>query len=115
MQKTPNFALRDAGKNGCSIRTVYIYRRERAQGDQLLLSSRSQGLEGWAPASAVLPLAQAEAFFSEQIQHNPDDSFSFLMRGVVRFEDDDLDHALADLNEALRLDASNVSALVAPG
>ena len=70
----------------------------------MLVAIRSQGLRGWAPASALVPLNHAETFFSQQILANPRDPFAFLMRGMVRYENDDLDHAFADVDEAIRLD-----------
>ena len=90
----------------------YICLLERAQGDQLLVTIRSQGLRGWTSAGALVPLNHADAFFSQQIAANPRDSFAFLMRGMVRYENDDLDRAFADVNEALRLDPKYVAALV---
>ena len=43
---------------------------------------------------------------------NPKSAFAFLMRGVVRYENDDLDHAVADLDEALKIDPKYVPALI---
>ena len=60
----------------------------------------------------MVPLAEAEAFFSQQIKLNPKSAFAFLMRGVVRYENDDLDHAVADLDEALKIDPKYVPALI---
>ena len=57
-------------------------------------------------------LAEAEAFFSAQIKANPRSAFAFLMRGVVRYENDDLDHAVADLDQALKIDPKYVPALI---
>ena len=90
----------------------YICLLEKAQGDQLLVTIRSQGLRGWTSAGALVPLNHADAYFSQQIAANPRDSFALLMRGVVRYENDDLDRAFADVNEALRLDPKYVAALV---
>ncbi len=112
VQRAPDFSLNDGNVPLVPNGVGYICLLERAQGDQLLVSIRSQGLRGWAPAAALVPLNHAEALFSQRIQANPRDTFAFLMRGMVRYENDDLDHAFADVNEALRLDPKYVAALV---
>jgi tetratricopeptide (TPR) repeat protein len=112
VQKTPGFSLNDGSANVTPNGVGYICLLERAQGDQLLLTIRSQGLRGWASANSLIPLNHAETFFSQQIQANPRDPFAFLMRGMVRYENDELDHAFADVDEALRLDPKYVAALV---
>ena len=112
VQKAADFSLFDGQTKIAPSGVGYICLLERAQGDQLLVTIRSQGLRGWAPASALVPLNHADAYFSQQIEANPRDPFAFLMRGVVRYENDDLDRAFADVNEALRLDPKYVAALV---
>jgi tetratricopeptide (TPR) repeat protein len=92
-----------------------IYRREKSDGDRLLLSVRSRGFERWVPASAVIALTEAESFFSREILRHPERSFAFLMRALVRFVNDDTDLAFADVNDALRLDPKNVTALILRG
>ena len=113
VQTTPNITLSVAGKQLRPPRLGLVYRQERATGDQLLLSARYEGVEGWAHASAVVPLTEADAFFSRLIVDHPRDSFAFLMRGVVRHENDQFDLAFADLNESLRHDPKCVAALTA--
>jgi tetratricopeptide (TPR) repeat protein len=112
MQKTSGLSLFDGSAQITPNGVGYICMLERAQGDQMLVVIRSQGLRGWVPASALVPLNHAETFFSQQILDHPRDPFAFLMRGVVRFENDDLDHAFADVDEAIRLDPKYVAALV---
>ena len=112
VQKAPDFSLNDGNGTITPNGVGYVCLLERAQGDQLLVAIRSQGLRGWIPAKSVIPLNHAETFFSRQIQANPRDPFAFLMRGMVRYENDELDHAFADVDEALRLDPKYVAALV---
>jgi tetratricopeptide (TPR) repeat protein len=111
VQKTRNFSLQAAGNRISTSTACLVYRGERLEGDQLLLSTPGNGFRGWAKVSDVVPFLEAEAFFSQQIVRNPRDAFGFLMRGFVRFEKDDCEAALADLNEALRLESTNVAAL----
>jgi len=111
VQRAPDFSLQVAGNRVSPNMTCLIYHGERVEGDQLLLSAQGTGFRGWASVSDVVPFTEADAFFSQQIVHHPGDSFGFLMRGLVRFANDDRDHALADLNEALRLEPKNVAAL----
>jgi tetratricopeptide (TPR) repeat protein len=112
VQKARDFTLNDGNAQTTPNGVGYICMVDRAQGDQVLVTIRSQGLRGWAPASALIPLNHAETFFSQQIQANRRDPFAFLMRGMVRYENDELDHAFADVEEAIRLDPKYVAALV---
>ena len=111
VQCSPDFSLRSDDKEVRPKAVAMIFRREKIDGDRLLLSARSQGLEGWAPATSVVALSEAEPFFSRAIVQHPGWSFAYLMRGTVRLVNDEIDCALADLNEALCLDPKSASAL----
>jgi len=115
VQRTPGFVLWDGASKITPAAAGYIYVVEKSEGNRLLLSDLNEGLRGWSAAGAVVPLSQADAFFSEQLKANPKSAFAFLMRGVVRFENDDLDHAAADVDEALRMDPKYVPALILRG
>jgi len=112
VQRTETFMLWDANKpiKPCGVGFVYLV--EKIDGERLLLSEPSEGLRGWVHASAVVPLTEAEPYFSGLIKVNPRNTFALLMRGVVRYETDDLDQAFVDLDAALRLDPKSVSALI---
>jgi tetratricopeptide (TPR) repeat protein len=112
VQKTADLSLFDGQTKISPSGVGYICLLEQAQGDQLLVSIRSQGLRGWATAGSLVPLNHADAYFSQQIEASPRNTFAYLMRGVVRYENDDLERAFADVNEALRLDPKYVAALV---
>jgi len=113
VQKRPDFVLWDADKKITPGAAGYVYYLEQSDGNRLLLTDQSEGARGWTQASAIIPVSQAEAFFSNQIQANPKNAFAFLMRGVVRLENEDLDHALADFDESLKLDQNSAPALIA--
>ena len=112
VQRTEAFILWDANKpiKPCGVGFVYLV--ERIDGNRLLLSEPSEGLRGWVQSSAVVPLTEAEPFFSGLIKVNPRNTFALLMRGVVRYETDNLDQGFDDLDAALRLDPKSVSAWI---
>ncbi len=112
VQKAADFSLNDGTAKIIPHGVGYICLLERAQTDQVLVAIRSQGLRGWAPANALVPLNHADVFFSQQILANPHDPFAFLMRGMVRYENDDLAQAFGDVDEAIRLNPKYVPALV---
>jgi tetratricopeptide (TPR) repeat protein len=112
VQRTPDFALWDKKRKLIPSGAGHMFIVEKTDGNRWLLSDMNEGLRGWVLAGTVVPLAEAEGFFSKQIKVNPKSAFAFLMRGVVRYENDDLDHAVADLDEALKLDPKYVPALI---
>jgi tetratricopeptide (TPR) repeat protein len=112
LPKNQDFALWDADKKRIPPTPGLIYRVERADGPRVLLTVPSEGLRGWAWSRSVIPLSQADSYFSYVIQIKPRDPFAFLMRGIVRYQNDDRDRALADLDEALRLDPKYVAAWI---
>jgi tetratricopeptide (TPR) repeat protein len=112
VQKVADFSLFDGQTRITPSGVGYVCLLERAQGDQALVTIRSQGLRGWVSAGSLVPINHADAYFSQQIEAKPRDAFAFLMRGMVRYENDDLDRAFADVNEALRLDPKYVAALI---
>jgi hypothetical protein len=88
LQKLPDFSLQDASKLLPPGRAGLIYRRERSEGNRLLLFAGSADLKGWAAASSVVPIDQADAFFSQAIRDHPNDAFAHLMRAIVRCQND---------------------------
>jgi tetratricopeptide (TPR) repeat protein len=112
VQRTPDLVLWDSKKRLTPSGAGHMFIVEKIDGNRWLVSDLNEGLRGWVLAAAVVPLAEAETFFSQQIKINPKSAFAFLMRGVARYENDDLDHAVADLDEALKLDPKYVPALI---
>jgi tetratricopeptide (TPR) repeat protein len=115
VQIAPGFELWDGRAKLVPAGDGHIYLVEQNTGARLLLSDYNDGSRGWVASNSVLPLSAADGYFSQQIQSNPRNAFSFLMRGVVRYENDDLEHAVADVDQSLRLEPNNVSALLVRG
>ena len=69
---------------------------------------RASGLEGWADASEVVPVDQAIPYYTERIRVSPENPFNYSMRAMIRLEvRKEYDLALADYNEAIRLDQNS--------
>src|SRR5271167_1989696 len=60
--------------------------------------------QGWADVSGVL--AEARALAQRAIQADPDDPWSHFAAGYVYMMSRDLDHAVAELTEAIDLNSS---------
>ena len=104
VERYPGFRLRieDQVIDPRGIRT---YRVAQVNGPWLWLKAEGRGLSGWAPADQVVPVDQAIAFFTDSIRANPGDSHGYVMRALIwRQERKEVDLALGDLNEAIRLD-----------
>ncbi len=112
VQAAPDFVLWDSAQKITPSSAGHVFLVAQNNGAQLLVVDQSDGVRGWVPSRAVVPLSAADGFFSQQIKANPSNAFAFLMRAVARCENDDLDHAAADVDLALRLEPKNVSALL---
>jgi tetratricopeptide (TPR) repeat protein len=109
LQKSREFSLKDGDKPVTCTDMVCPFRIRKVDGERLYLAAL--GKKGWAPASSVVLVRDAEAYFSAALQTKPRDSFAYLMRGIVRAEESpEEDDSLADFDEAIRLDAGNVDA-----
>ena len=78
-------------------------------------ASTSTVREGDARTSDVIPLEQAEAFFSERIKQDPRVVYYYLMRALVRLENRDLVKGRTDSDVAIRLDSKNAGAYLIRG
>ncbi|MGP0069406.1 MAG: tetratricopeptide repeat protein [Isosphaeraceae bacterium] len=112
VQKTPELVLLDGNTRIVPSRVGLVYRIERAVRDQILISLPSQGLLGWVPRDSVVEYNQAEAYFTTELDLNPETSFAYLMRAIVCQDSNRLDRTFADLDQAIRLDPRNVSAWI---
>jgi tetratricopeptide (TPR) repeat protein len=106
VEKFSNFALRiDNQVVERSQMEIHIYRVEQFNNGRLRLKAEGVGLAGWATVNDVVPVDDAIDFFTDQIRANPNDVFSYIMRALIWSDvKKELDIALGDLNEALRLD-----------
>ncbi len=101
--KARHFRLKDAQRDTEAPGPAGVYHVAQVNGSSVMLTTG--GLTGWAPIDQVVPLEQADGFFSNQIRANPGESFFHTMRAIVSFvHRGDLDRALSDVNEAIRLD-----------
>lgn len=105
VQKIPKFRLRSANATREPPGVVWVYRVERVEGDSLWLQAEGVGVSGWARADEVVPIEQAIDYFTEYIRDHPDDVYGYQRRATIRIlERTELAQALADLNEAIRID-----------
>ena len=102
VQKYASFALK-IDNQFVSPNALFIFRVEQVDGPLLRLQAPQH--DGWALVDHVVPIEQAIGFFTDAIRFNPGDAFEYTMRAVVRqVETKEFGKALADLNEAVRID-----------
>jgi tetratricopeptide (TPR) repeat protein len=66
---------------------------------------RAAELSGWAQSDQVVPVERAIEFFTDYIRANPGDPHGYSMRAKIWLEEKkELDIALGDYNDAIRLD-----------
>jgi tetratricopeptide (TPR) repeat protein len=102
VQKADRFNLR-IGNSVVDIKRRYLtYKVEQVNGPWLWLHAGQ--FKGWALAAEVVPVEQAIEHFTNAIRANPADCFAYTMRAEIwREEKNELDIALGDYNEALRI------------
>jgi tetratricopeptide (TPR) repeat protein len=85
-----------------------LYRVEQVDGHRLRLREDGRSLNGWTMADQVVPVEEAIDFFTDYIRANPKDPHGYIMRAIIwQEEEKELDIALRDYNEAIRLDTRN--------
>lgn len=80
---------------GDPLRSVFTV--ENVQGEWLWVG------EGWLQSGDVVPVEEAAAWFDRELQQQPT-AFAYRGRGIARCEQHDLDGAIADFTEALRIE-----------
>src|SRR5216683_1325448 len=68
------------------------------------LSVRHRGSQGWFPKEKAILVDEAFSYFDERVRANNKDAFALAHRGRAWKEQADYEKALADLNQAIRLD-----------
>jgi tetratricopeptide (TPR) repeat protein len=111
VQRAPDFSLRDGQTKIIPRELGKFYRAKRIDGEQLWLADPDTGIEGWASSQSVMPLIAAAAYFSREIEAQPQNAFLYLMRAVVYSYEGDSIHALVDVNHALQLNPRCTEAL----
>ncbi len=104
VQRYSNFQLQIENRAVDPKGQIYIYRVKQVNGPWLWLRAEGEGFSGWAPVEQVLPVELAVEFFTGYINANVGDPFGYTMRGTIRCREKELDLALADYNEAIRID-----------
>ena len=85
-----------------------VYRVEHVNGEWLWLQDEKSGVSGWVQSRFVIPYEQAIDYFTNQIRANPK-AYLYNSRGLVWDEKGEYDIAIADYNEAIRLEPSEAS------
>ena len=91
---------RARGKNQNVFRTYMV---KQANGPWLWLVAEGSSAKGWAPAANVILFDQAIDYITGQIRANPGDWAKYVWRANVWLKRKELDTAIADYNEAIRL------------
>ena len=91
---------RARGKNQNEFRTYMV---KQANGPWLWLVAEGSSAKGWAPAANVILFDQAIDYITGQIRANPGDWAKYVWRANVWLKQKELDTAIADYNEAIRL------------
>ena len=91
---------RARGKNQNVFRTYMV---KQANGPWLFLVAEGSSAKGWAPAANVILFDQAIDYITGQIRAKPGDWAKYVWRANVWLKRNELDTAIADYNEAIRL------------
>jgi tetratricopeptide (TPR) repeat protein len=98
----PGTMLRD-GQRQIPSRGERIFKVERLGNGFADVSTEDGTIRGWVEIDHVVPLEKAVEYFSGKIAVNPKDAQAYQARGRIWIEKEDWEHALADLDAAIRL------------
>ncbi len=83
-----------------------VYRVEVVNGPWLWLVAEKEDVRGWVKAEQVVPLDEAIRDYTEELREHPS-SAVYVDRGLIWKEKGEPDIAIADFNEAIRLEPDN--------
>ena len=102
LQTNPQMFLWDGEERITPNAAGFVYVVEQKDGQRLLISDLNEGNRGWVSARNVGRTGQGRGVFFGPYQTTvPDNAFGYVMRGVQRLENDDLEHAAADFDDAV--------------
>ena len=91
-------------KFGRDRRDFGVYRVDRTSGPWLWLIAEWEGSSGWAKATDVVPFDRAIDYYTGEIRANPGSAWAYIGRGLIWAGKGEYDIAIADYDEAIRLD-----------
>jgi len=107
IQKDAHFQLQVGSKVVDLRGNIEIYRVEQVHDSWLWLHSDQGDLTGWTRTDQVVPLDDAIPFFTGEIHEKTDDPLPYVLRAKVWESKNELDIAVGDLNDAIRLDPTH--------
>ncbi|MHB1560397.1 MAG: tetratricopeptide repeat protein [Isosphaeraceae bacterium] len=104
LPRGPGLVLRDGDRSSTAPPYPRVFVVEAVEGDHVRLFHWAQ--KGTAPVDRVIAIEQAQAvpYFEGRIKQHPKDPYAWLARAVARQAQKDLVGAVADCDEAIRLD-----------
>ena len=109
LAKRPDAALKVGQKLGArAAQLPQPMRMAQEQGDWLWIEAA--GTAGWLKKADVTPVDQAERFFTDLLQSEPENAWAYNLRGLVREQQGEFEAAIEDFTRAIRYDAQMASA-----
>lgn len=109
MLKTPRIKITAGHGAGdqkhVAVLTDFAYRVEKQEAD--FLQVRHRAIVGWLPKKEVLRLEDAVAYFTARLGQESSNAWIYASRGRAWYEHKELDMALRDQDEAIRLEPKN--------
>jgi predicted Zn-dependent protease len=111
--RSRDFTLHDeVGRGAHRSAAISIYRVIKTDGLKVWLEEDGEKKrKGWALSDQVVPVDQAAEFFGKQLRVNPHDTYALVMRATLSRDANELDKAITDFSEVIRLDPKLVAAL----
>jgi hypothetical protein len=106
VQRTNDFTLHVEDRVIDRKRVIHFYRVEPENGPWLWVRAEGNGFNGWALYDHVVAVEDSLGFFTDQIRDDPQNVFPCVMRAMLWQDRKEIDKALRDYDEVLRLDPS---------